>query len=69
MVPGGKDGLGRPRGIAINGSFLVTLDASEQLMKFNKDWTLAKAVGQKGDQPGQFNGIDRVKLSHTTRKY
>ena len=67
VVPGGKDGLGRPRGIAIgeDGSLLVTSDASEQLMKFNKDWTLAKTVGQKGDQ----TGIDRVKFSHTTRKY
>ena len=51
VVPGGKDGLERPVGIAIDedGSILVTSSASEQLMKFNKDWTLAKAVGQKGD--------------------
>ena len=50
VVPGGKDGLGQPRGIAIDedGSILVTSGASEQLMKFNKDWTLAKAVGQEG---------------------
>ena len=38
-------------------------------MKFNKDWTLAKAVGQKGDQPGQFKSIGRVKISPTTHKY
>ena len=70
-VPGGKDGLGKPRGIAIDedGSILVTSVASEQLMKFNKDWTLAKAVGQKGYQPGQFNSIGRVKISPTTHKY
>ena len=71
VVPGGKDGLGSPRGIAIDedGSILVTSGASEQLMKFNKDWTLAKAVGQEGDQPGQFSSIDRVKISPTTQKY
>ena len=71
VVPGGKDGLGQPRGIAIDedGSLLAASRASEQLMKFNKDWTLAKAVGQKGDQPGQFNGIGRVKISPTTHKY
>ena len=73
VVPGGKDGhgLGKPKGIAIDedGSLLVTSGASEQLMKFNKDWTLAKAVGQKGGRPGQFNGIDRVKISPTTHKY
>ena len=71
VVPGGKDGLGNPRGIAIDedGSLLVASRASEQLMKFNKDWTLAKAVGQKGDQPGQFNSIARVKISPTTHKY
>ena len=68
VVPGGKDGLERPRGIAIDedGSLLVTLGASQQLMK---DWTLAKAVGQQGDQPGQFSGIGRVKISPTTHKY
>ena len=71
VVPGGKDGLGEPRGIAIDedGSLLVTSDAGEQLMKFNKDWTLAKAVGQKGGRPGQFNGIGSVKISPTTHKY
>ena len=71
VVPGGKDGLNCPVGIAIDedGSILVTSSASEQLMKFNKDWTLAKAVGQKGDQPGQFSGIGRVKISPTTHKY
>ena len=71
VVPGGKDGLERPVGIAIDedGSILVTSSASEQLMKFNKDWTLAKAVGQKGDQPGQFNNIGTVKISPTTHKY
>ena len=71
VVPGGKDGLGNPRGIAIDedGSLLVTSAASEQLMKFNKDWTLAKAVGQRGYQPRQFRYIDRVKISPTTHKY
>ena len=71
VVPRGKFGLGYPRGIAIDedGSLLVTSAASEQLMKFNKDWTLAKAVGREGDQPGQFNGIDRVKINPTTHKY
>ena len=71
VVPGGKDGLGNPRGIAIDedGSLLVASRASGQLMKFNKDWTLAKAVGQKGDQPGQFNCIARVKISSTIHKY
>ena len=71
VVPGGKDGLGKPRGIAIgeDGSLLVTSGASDQLMKFKKDWTLVKAVGQKGDQPGQFNNIARVKISPTTHKY
>ena len=59
------------QGLAIDedGSILVTSRASEQLMKFNKDWTLAKAVGQEGDQPGQFNTIGRVKISPTTHKY
>ena len=68
VVPGGKDGLGNPTGIAIDedGSILVTSGTSEQLMKFNKDWTLAKAVGQKGNQPGRFS---RVKISPTTHKY
>ena len=68
VIPGGKDGLGDPSGIAIDedGSILVTSDASEQLMKFNKDWTLAKAVGQK---VGQFNSIGRLKISPTTHKY
>ena len=71
VVPGGKGGLGKPGGIAIDedGSLLVTSVSREQLMKFNKDWTLAKAVGQKGDRPGQFNGIGRVKISPTTHKY
>ena len=68
VVPGGKDGLGRPKGIAIDedGSLLVTSGASEQLMKFNKDWTLAKAVGQKGYQPGQFKSITKMTISPTT---
>ena len=71
VVPGGKDGLGRPRGIAIDedGSLLVTSGASEQLMKFNKDWTFAKAVSQIGHQPGQFISINKVKISPTTHKY
>ena len=71
VVPGGKDGLGEPYGIAIDkyGSLLVTSGASQQLMKFNTDWTLAEAVGQKGDQPGQFNRIGGVKISPTTQKY
>ena len=71
VVPGGKEKLGRPCGIAIDedGSLLVTSGARQQLMKFNKDWTLAKAVGQKGDQPGQFNTIGRVKICPTTHKY
>ena len=68
VVPGGKDGLAQPIGIAIDedGSLLVTSSASEQLMKFNKDWTLAKAVGQRG---GQFSGIVRMRISPTTHKY
>ena len=67
VVPGGKQGLEEPRGIAVDedGSLLVT---DQQLMKFNKDWTLAKAVGQKGDQQGQFDNIARVKIS-PNRKY
>ena len=71
VVPGGKDGLNCPVGIAIDedGSILVTSSASQQLMKFNKDWTLAKAVGKRGDQPGQISYIDRVKISPTTHKY
>ena len=71
VVPGGKDGLGRPRGIAIDedGSLLVTSGASQQLMKFKKDWTFAKAVGREGSRPGRFSGIDRVKISPTTHKY
>ena len=71
VVPGGKDGLNHPVGIAIDedGSLLATSSASQQLMKFKKDWTLAKAVGQGGDQPGQFNTIGRVKISPTTHKY
>ena len=71
VVPGGKDGLKDPRGIAIgeDGSLLVISGASEQLMKFNKDWTLVKAAGQRGDQPGQFNSIARLKISPTTHKY
>ena len=47
----------------------VTSYENEQLMKFNKDWTLAKAVGDKGDQPGQFNGIGGVKISPNAHKY
>ena len=71
VVLGGKDGLKDPRGIAIDedGSLIVTLGASDHLMKFNKDWTLEKAVGRKGDQPGQFNIVGRVKISPTTHKY
>ena len=68
VVPGGKDGLKDLLGIAIDGdgSVLVTSSASEQLMKFNKDWTLAKTVGQKG---GQFSNIGRVKISPTHKYY
>ena len=71
VVPGGKNGLERPVGIAVDedGSILVTSNAREQLMKFNEDWTLAKAIGQKGDQPGQFNTVFRVKISPTTHTY
>ena len=71
VVPGGKDRLGSPVGIAIDedGSLLVTSYASEQLMKYNKDWTLAKAVGQRGDQPGHYIYIGGVKISPTTQKY
>ena len=71
VVSGGKDELGKPRGIAVDedGSLLVTSGATQQLMKFNKDWTLVKAVGQEGNQPGQFNGIGRVKISPTTHKH
>ena len=65
VVPGGKDGLEEPFGIAIDedGSILVTSKANQQLMKFNKDWTLAKAV------EGHFGNIGRVKISPTTHKY
>ena len=68
VVPGGKAWLEQPRGIAIDedGSLLVTSSANDQLMKFNKVWTLAKAVGQKGDQPGQFT---RMRINHATHKY
>ena len=71
VVPGGRDRLEGPRGIAVDedGSLLVTLGGSEQLMKFNKDWTLMKAVGRKGDQPRQFNDIGRVKISPTHKYY
>ena len=67
VVPGGKVGLGQPTGIAIDedGSLLVTSATSERLMKFNKDWTLAKAVGQKG----QFIDYGRMKISPTTHEY
>ena len=68
VVSRGKDGLKRPVGIAIDedGSLLVTSSASGQLMKFDKNWTLTKAVGRKGDQ---FNSIVRLKISPTTHKY
>ena len=71
VVPGGKNGLEGALGIAIDedGSLLVKSSASQQLMKFNKDWTLAKAVDWKGDQSGQLNGIGRLKISPTTHKY
>ena len=71
VVPGGKGGLESPSGIAVdeNGSLLVTLEDSQKLVRFNQDWTLAKAIGERGDQPGQFNGIGRVKISLTHEYY
>ena len=68
---GGIDGLERPIGVAVDedGSILVTSEASEVLMKFNKDWTLANAVGLKGDQLGQFYGVGRVKINPTSHNY
>ena len=72
VVPGGKNGLGEPRGIAIDEdeSLLVTSHASQQVMKFSRDWTFAKAVWtQIGDQPGEFSNIGRVKISPTSHNY
>ena len=73
VLPGGKDGLKSPLGLAVDedGSLLVTtcISSTQQLIKFNKDWTLAKVVGQKGTKPGQFDNIGRVNISPTTHKY
>ena len=70
VVPGGTKVL-HPVGIDVDedGSILVASLASAQLMKFNEDWTLAKVVGRKGDQPGQFDNIKRVKISPTSHQY
>ena len=71
VVPGGNDGLKSPKGIAVDedGSILVTSGESEQLMRFNKDWTLAKATGQEGNEPGQFSNITRMRINPTTHQY
>ena len=71
VVPGGNDGLKVPKGIAVDedGSILVTSGESEQLMRFNKDWTLAKATGQEGNEPGQFSRITRMRINPTTHQY